>query len=300
MPERDTPIRDRVVAATREGELAVLQGLLAELQTSSDADSAIITFVQAEILRQTRDIDAALEELRKAEEEFASAGDQLLLAECLRKQAACHWILQHQMDAEPLILRALEIHQTLNDRHGMGLDRLGLGSIYHAQSDMTAAYPHLMQAANLFEEVGDQRSLAGALGDIASIYSLTGQFEQAQAYYHRALDEAVSLGAKDLELSIRYNLATMHFQIGEVPRARSEYERIVDIARAEGNAYREQQSTLSQVHCDLSNEEGEEDAASAERRLRAFLEQDLDPFFQSGYKLTAHLARGVRGASEPF
>ena len=65
MPDSSTPFRDRLIAATREGDLEKLQDLLAETQSMSETDPAIVTFLHAEVARNTRDIQTSLALLRE-------------------------------------------------------------------------------------------------------------------------------------------------------------------------------------------------------------------------------------------
>jgi tetratricopeptide (TPR) repeat protein len=123
-------------------------------------------------------------------------------------------------EAGRLAQRALNIHQTLNDRLSLARSENNLGLLLLRGGDVAGAGPHIKRALAIFDEAGVE---AGKANGILSLSEL--------ALAKHDLREAERLGREALELAGRQgefgSVAEAHFWLAKVAEARGD-DREVD------------------------------------------------------------------------
>ena len=242
----------------------------------SEHDPALHSYLHGEILRRKGQFTSALPLLEQARDLFERGERRTWVMEANRKIGTCYQSLRDYPNALEVTERSLGVAIAMQDEEAVALSHQTIGLCLSRQGDVGQALEHFMQSAEYFEQVHNDRGLASVLGNIGMVYGLAEDYEKAQSCFHRSIDHAVRSDDLNRELSARYNLAIIHFQLGTADVARQEYERLIAIADQHGKVRASNMARLALANCDLSANDGPVDAVSAERRLRMLLDSDLD------------------------
>jgi tetratricopeptide (TPR) repeat protein/DNA-binding XRE family transcriptional regulator len=166
-----------------------------------------------------------------------------------------------------LAQRALNIHQTLNDRLSLARSENNLGVLLVRAGDLHAAKPHIEKALRLFEEAGVEVGKANVLLSLAEV---------ALAQYD--LGKAEQLGRDALALAERLSedatVAEAHYWLAKVAEARGD-EQAVDAefaATFEALGQEPGKGRAARYHAMYAEIlEGRGDLAAANRQLRLAL-----------------------------
>jgi len=87
-----------------------------------------------------------------------------------------------------LLLKALIISESINDKQESGRNNKVIGEIYIRQNDYAKAKYYLIKARKLLEEVGDGDNVSITLGRLGQIYYDLNQMDSALFFYQQAYD----------------------------------------------------------------------------------------------------------------
>ena len=121
-------------------------------------------------------------------------------------------------EAEPLLLRALELYERENELPAECVQLLGdLASIAVARGDLAAAEPLLQRALTLASARfgGEHPNVAAMLGSLARLYLRRTEFAKAEPLLQRLLDIKRAKGDDHAEVAtVLASLATVHSAMG--------------------------------------------------------------------------------------
>jgi tetratricopeptide (TPR) repeat protein len=119
-----------------------------------------------------------------------------------------------------LAQRALNIHQTLNDRLSLARSENNLGVLLVRAGDLNAAAPHIEKAIQLFEEAGVEATKANFVLSLAELALARYDLTRAESL----CQEALGLSGRLLEHD---TIAEAHYWLAKVAEARGD-EQAVD------------------------------------------------------------------------
>ena len=105
------------------------------------------------------------------------------------------------------------------------------GEYWRRAGDLSAALAHKHRALNLFERIGDQRSILVTYLNLSSLYGEARQFDRAIGYAQRILDVAQRHVVEPATLvSTHLTLGLNHFWQGQVDRAIAHYQTALELS----------------------------------------------------------------------
>nr|WP_210771107.1 BTAD domain-containing putative transcriptional regulator [Streptomyces albidus (ex Kaewkla and Franco 2022)] len=132
----------------------------------------------------------------------------------------------------------LEASRTAGDVHAQGRVEVTLTWIDMMQGRFNEAEVHARTAEQLGTEAEDSSTVATSRNDLGIISTQHQQYEEAEAYFHRALDGFRANGNEPAEASALCNLSRMHLATGRYEQATDLAERGVAIYRRTGASLR--------------------------------------------------------------
>jgi CHAT domain-containing protein/tetratricopeptide (TPR) repeat protein len=160
----------------------------------------------------------------------------------------------------------------LENRDDDGLARLynNVGGIYFRLDERVQAYQYYAMAAESFEKVGDEQSLAQTSLNLGIALSNIDQFEESDAMFERSEKLSLRFGMTDLWAQAGYNRAYLHYLRGRYGEALQAFNRL-------RSRFQESGSWRHYALCDLDEAEiylqlnlSKEAATLARRALRQF------------------------------
>ena len=132
--------------------------------------------------------------------------------------------------AEPLIDRAIRLVATAGRPTKLNGDLLvSRGGIRTSKAQVAAALSDYQQAHNIFRDIGEDRSRATALVNIALLYQEAEDHENALKYYGQALD--VYRADPQMLYVIYNNRGNALKDLGRLPQAEAQYLKALETAR---------------------------------------------------------------------
>jgi tetratricopeptide (TPR) repeat protein len=202
------------------GALALAEGALATCRALNPVPSLTESRLLG-VLGSVHTVNHHWEAAIKAYEQAIAAGD--VVQDLRRLSLMYHGLSQayQELDnfeqAERYGLRAITIHQTLNDRISLGRTENNLGLLYLQAGDRSKARSHLERAIHRFEEAGVEAGKAGILLSVAELELAESRFEDANRTATEALDLA-------LRLAEEVSVSDAHVWLGMIAAARGDDE----------------------------------------------------------------------------
>lgn len=172
-------------------------------------------------------------DFEKAENKFRLAPDDLSKWSCLARVATKYQSKGNRN-------RALSLYREITETNSPALDPLnplrGLagnkcGDIYLQQGRYDDAERILQQSVVVWKQSGNSLQLANCLYTLALVAQRTGTYESAETRYHEAMELVKGSqggSARNLQIAIHSNFASLLEELGRYPDARKIYERIRD------------------------------------------------------------------------
>ena len=203
--------------------LGIVHSALGKYYEARDADRAFACYQDsAEFLR-----DLGLEQ-----------GDAQALEHVLTTYARLAWLYLLRNDARSRAL--LDRAEALRAAHRVPDEVLGMleqvwGEYWRRSGELPRALEHLYRALNIFERLGDQRSLLATQLNMLQIHGERREHARALACAQRIF-QAARRGPVEPTLlaSTHLNLGATHFWAGELGDAIAEYAQALVLSRANG------------------------------------------------------------------
>jgi tetratricopeptide (TPR) repeat protein len=163
--------------------------------------------------------------------------------------------------------RALNIHQTLNDRLSLARSENNLGILLLRGGDTAAAGPHIRRALEIFEEAGVEIGKANGILSLSELALAKRDVVEAERYGHEALELARRLGEFGTVAEAHYWLAKVAEANSDDEAVDAEFEAAFDALGHEPGKGRA--ARYHAMYAEILEERG--DLAAANRQLKLAL-----------------------------
>ncbi|MEO3793522.1 BTAD domain-containing putative transcriptional regulator [Nonomuraea sp. B10E15] len=138
---------------------------------------------------------------------------------------------QRYSEAQPLLLQAIDIFEQIGEPHGTALALRNLALSQRVRGDLDAALERYRQALRLLEEVGDRAAEGHVLVSIAVIHLEEGRLGEAEPLLDQALEIFRGEGVQRGEAQALNRHAELSLRRGEPGRALESFERALSMVR---------------------------------------------------------------------
>ncbi len=130
--------------------------------------------------------------------------------------------------------KAYALYKKLDDKTGIALALIRLGTAEMMQENYAESEEHLKESLALCDDIGDKHLKAGALTNLGEIYRLTGDSQNAYEAYHQAseLFEEMSLW-RGVAITVN-NMAHISVKTGDYEKAKERYAAAFQTVAAHG------------------------------------------------------------------
>jgi tetratricopeptide (TPR) repeat protein len=132
---------------------------------------------------------------------------------------------------------ALELAQQLNFKKGIAGAYGNLGSVYYGQGNYPKALDCYFKTLKIAEESGDKKVIVKWLGNIGVIFCRQGDYPKALDYYFRALKISEELGDKKGIASSCNNIGVLYKYKGDSRKALDYFFQALDLSEKLGDKY---------------------------------------------------------------
>lgn len=155
---------------------------------------------------------------------LAGEGHELGRAVLLRDLGQVSIYRDQLGSADEQLSAALALFDKLGHVGGVGVARIGLGTLRRVQDDDTAALRNFRLALDSFVAVGDRAGEAVAGNAIASVALRRGDLDEAETWLTAAFDLAVESGDEHRQAQVRRRVAVLRQKQGRLTDARAELD----------------------------------------------------------------------------
>lgn len=230
--------------ADQEGDalmLGVVYGALGKFNEARDADRAFAYY------------EDSVEQLRRAglQEGASSGGPVEVLTEYANSLIRLAWL--HVRRNDPRARPVLERAQQLSTREGFPLPTAGLleqawGEYWRCTGDARKALEHKHRALNVFEQIGDQRSILSTYVNLSLVYGEVKDYARAIEYGERVLSATHDLHVEpEVVITAIGNMGVAYFWLTNYDQAITHYREALELAERTGL-----QSHVSSSHFNLA------------------------------------------------
>lgn len=221
--------------------LGTVYGALGKFNESRDPDRAFACY------------EDSVDHLRRAglQEGTLLGGSAEVLAEYAQSLIRLGWL--HVRRSDPRARGVLERAQHLSLREGFPLETSGQleqawGEYWRCAGEPRRALEHKHRALNLFEQIGDQRSVLSTYINLSLIYAEVQDHDRAIEYGQRVLDATQGQSVEPEVLVTAYgNLGVAHFWRADYDQAIACYRQALQLAEQAGL-----QAHVSGAHINLA------------------------------------------------
>ena len=130
-------------------------------------------------------------------------------------------------------IRSLRIYETLDNKEGIATTKNNISNIYSIKGDYGQAMKYLNESYEQFVLLKDESRLVGSLNNLGSLHIDLQLYEKANQYFTQAYQLSEKLGQPFSDPM--NNLGNVFFKQGNYQRAIENYQKALDIERAENN-----------------------------------------------------------------
>lgn len=191
-----------------------------ELARSLNDDNGMAeAYIGLALVRRTRgDCSEAETLFRQALAVYESLGDEVGIARTLDR-LAINLVVAGDVDrARPLFERSLGLFRRFGDSHGVALGLYGL-SVARPAGDHVAARAQADESLEILRAVGDRRTFAKALWNVADINADSGDAETAAAQFEESLTLFIEFGDRWFCVIVLESAAFLAAEAGDAERA---------------------------------------------------------------------------------
>lgn len=123
------------------------------------------------------------------------------------------------LDAIEILQRSLAVAQNQKLKRNLSCSFSQLGSSHYYLGDSQKAAGYGVKALQIHQELDDKKSISGELHNLGNYYSGLKKFQKAVEYYSQAAELAKVLRDRNGEAVAMYGLGTGHYQLGQYQRA---------------------------------------------------------------------------------
>lgn len=196
-------------------------------------------FEEAEQAIRLGDYAKAVRSAEAAAALWQRSGDERQLRSALNTAGAAHLHRAEYDAALPLLQRALQLDQKLDDRPGQVMRWNNLGGAFSFLGRFAEADESYQKALSVCEANPGQpwqpRSRMLSLGNLAVLYQTLGQNRRALAIYQQMRAGSAAL-QPNVRAQVLTNMAVVYRRLGDPPKALELYEQARSLLRSDPNA----------------------------------------------------------------
>ena len=166
--------------------------------------------------------------------------------------------------------QAATLYQAIDDGASLGTVYNSVGRLYRAHGRLDEALKFQLKALEVHQQRGAPMTLVQSLNAVATVYGFIGDLPTARTYYDRALALAEQFGSPRIQDFLRANVANLQLQQGDFAGGAAALERVV--ANQRDVFVVERNATLSYAYLKLGRTQ---DAVTAANRAVEACAQDL-------------------------
>ena len=162
-------------------------------------------------------------------EAYKNAGEQLKVAEVLRRAGRIYYAMGHYDKAMTYYMKSLKIYDDLdiiNEDKGW-LFRY-IGSVFKHEENYNKALYYYKKAYEIFETTESFDGMSSSYNNIGIVYGITGRDSLEIFYYRKALKVAQDGGAKSRESVILNNIGSALIKHHKYAEAMTYFEEVLD------------------------------------------------------------------------
>lgn len=197
------------------------------------------------ILRSMRNIDSALPHLVESQKLFlaqARQGDtsaELMATYTVGEIGDCYQLLGQLDRAEAAYKEMIPLLEKQGDKRALAIAKVNLSSLHKSQGRYADAMKGCIEARKIFEDLGEEVTVASLLGAIGSIQTEMELFDEAEVSFRQALAIAVQHKDLDKEGDTLLRLGTLYDSLERLEEAATLYSQAIDIYARLQNLYEE-------------------------------------------------------------
>ncbi|MDB5079872.1 MAG: hypothetical protein JWP00_1796 [Chloroflexi bacterium] len=197
------------------GQTDLLAELLDKLPQGEQDEYPHLLNVQARLLLEKGENQAAMQKYSKAIEGYEQAGVFDLAARAIGDKAQLllrtgqFW--DAQAEAHRVLANANQLMLTEQGRHAIGSARLVAGAVAIEHHRGVDAEKHLREASEIYRELGDHFRLAIIDTFFGRLYHNQGRLMKSTIYHERSLQQFIKSGNRSREAYTRTNLANNYY-----------------------------------------------------------------------------------------
>ena len=206
--------------------LGIVYGALGKFHEPRDADRAFACYEEsADFLRRAGPMDS-------------QAGGSEVTTEYTTTLVRLAWL--HVLRNDPQSRTVLDSAQKLRSQHDVQADVAAMleqawGEYWRRAGDLRRSLEHKHRALNLYERIGDQRSVLATYNNLSLIYGQLKEFDRAIDYARRVLDASARVSVEpEILISVHLNLGATFFWQARYDDAIKQYQAALDGSRAAG------------------------------------------------------------------
>ncbi len=161
---------------------------------------------------------------------YEQLGDRFGTALATASLAEQHFWTADFHTAENLYYEAIELFEPLDEPRHMAKIEQSLGTLYNRLGDTERALKLLRQAKQVFEQIGDLRSVASCLNNLGETFRTEGRLKRAEQAYQQSLQLRRRAGVRD-NLVVLFNLGMVRLAREQVDEADPLFEQGLDQLR---------------------------------------------------------------------
>jgi tetratricopeptide (TPR) repeat protein len=209
--------------------LGIVYGALGKFHEPRDADRAFACYEEsADFLRRAGPVD----------NKTAIGGE--VTTEYTTTLVRLAWL--HVLRNDPQSRTVLDSAQKLRSQHDVPPDVAAMleqawGEYWRRAGEHRRSLEHMHRALNLYERLGDQRSVLATYNNLSLIYGQLKEFDRAIDYARRVVDASARVSVEpEILISVHLNLGATFFWQARYDDAIKQYQAALDGSRAAGLA----------------------------------------------------------------
>jgi tetratricopeptide (TPR) repeat protein len=242
--------------------------------------------------------DAAMENLRRAQELFERSRDDRGIASTLDDMGRVHWLRGAYGQALDFHRQALTIRRALGDRRSIALSLANIGRVHHDTGNFKAAIAQFREALDLRRDISDLVGVVQSLCDLGGVHSEDGNQELALDLLGEARALAGDIGDKHALADVLSRTGEVKAQMGRGAEAVKELGEAKLLASGLGDrvALATTHQRLAQVQLQL----GHLEAADVEAHAAVAVSESvgLRVHIGSGYRVKGEVAAALGQAAK--
>ena len=216
------------IATTQDDPLmlGIVYGALGKFHEPRDADRAFACYEEsADFLRRAGPVDS-------------KAGGSEVTTEYTTTLVRLAWL--HVLRNDPQSRTVLDSAQKLRSQHDVQPDVAAMleqawGEYWRRAGDLRRSLEHKHRALNLYERIGDQRSVLATYNNLSLIYGQLKEFDRAIDYARRVVDASTRMSVEpEILTSVQLNLGATFFWQARYDDAIRQYQAALDGSRTAG------------------------------------------------------------------